>query len=873
MFWRFPRGNAEGATVLRILLREGLKMTKRANTVSAIMRAARRVIAAAALLACATSAVQAGGEPPAGRRGGPPEGRGPRGPRGPRQMVPGQQGERPASEPSQPAQPPPRPPSATTTTASAGTFPGARGAKTIGMEVYDLEIDHLLRLLSEAAGVTIIKSEQVKGPVTVIAPEPVTIEEAFRILNSVLDVRGFTMVQAAPQLYKVIPKADAMQSAVPLQFGARPEEVKPGDELITQVIPLKHLDASDLAGQIQGLLSQQASVIPTSTNSLIITDTAARIQRVLTLIADSEEQLSGGLKVFPLQYYDATEMAQLVDGLILSRGGRAVAAAARPAWEYRVRGTQPAGVRQPTPAARPAAQAAGGGGPEFCYPDARTNSLIVLATPDHLKQVEELTTWLDRPVSLRDTYFVYPVQNLVASELAQLIGPLVGAQVSAQGGGQPGRPGAGGASSGQFPGGTGGGSRFRGGPTGGIPQNPTGFMPQRSGVLRGSSTSTLEVQPLGGPGEGQAAPEVNVPVAPAGAEQVAPQPEQPPPSGPEAGIPAEVEELTGAAPQQAMITADDNANVLVISARPEQVDLIRQVLEQLDVLPPQVHIRAIIAEVALTRTTKLGIQWSKLPTLGPYGSSAVDGTFHTDFGVPTESSAGDGDTTTAVGGLFGVITGDQLEGVLHALASDGNARILSAPSIFTSNNQPARITVSESRPFPTGTISSSTSGGVISTSIQYLPVGIVLEVTPRVTQGDMVRMEVSVAANEAGESVKIAGQDYPSTKAREANAILSVKNGNTIVLGGLMRDSIERSAERVPILGDLPIIGSLFRSTSSKREKRELLVFLTLRVVRTPSEAARLTESEKSRLPEVPRSLQTPAGGPTGAEVPPAPSQ
>jgi len=149
----------------------------------------------------------------------------------------------------------------------------------------------------------------------------------------------------------------------------------------------------------------------------------------------------------------------------------------------------------------------------------------------------------------------------------------------------------------------------------------------------------------------------------------------------------------------------------------------------------------------------------------------------------------------------------------------------------------------------------------------------VLEVTPRVTQGDVVRMEVSVMANEAGEPVKIAGQDYPSTKAREANAILSVKSGHTIVLGGLMRESIVRSAERVPILGDLPIIGSLFRSTSSSREKRELLVFLTPHVVRSPAEAAQLTESEKSRLPEVPRSLQTPAGGQTGAELPPAPSQ
>jgi general secretion pathway protein D len=491
----------------------------------------------------------------------------------------------------------------------------------------------------------------------------------------------------------------------------------------------------------------------------------------------------------------------------------------------------------------------------------------VLATPHHLKQIEDLISQLDRPVSLRDSYIVYPVQNLVASELAQLIGPQVGAEVRVQGQGGGGvRQRAGGVSASRV--GTGTTSSTRGGASRGLGLQTESSSPvaRRSSDVRRGAGAGFEVEPTAGTGEGAGPPEPGVGVMSAEAveaaavevEQVAPGPELPGMEM-EEGLMDEYAEVPGAI-SEATITADDNANLLLITAPPEQVELIQQMLEDLDVLPPQVHIRAIIAEVSLTRGTKLGIQWSQLPKLGPFGKSAIEGAFTTDFGLGAGENGEDGGTTSALG-LTGIITGDELAGVLTALTTDSKARILSAPSIFTSNNQPARITVSESRPFPTGTLTSTTAAGVISTSIQYLPVGIVLEVTPRVTQGDVVRMEVSVMANESGEAVKIAGQDYPSTKAREANAIVSVRGGNTIVLGGLMRESVVSSAERVPLLGDLPLIGSLFRSTSSTREKRELLVFLTPRVVRSVGETAQLAESEKSRLPEVPRILQGPAGG------------
>jgi general secretion pathway protein D len=285
-------------------------------------------------------------------------------------------------------------------------------------------------------------------------------------------------------------------------------------------------------------------------------------------------------------------------------------------------------------------------------------------------------------------------------------------------------------------------------------------------------------------------------------------------------------------------------------------------------MPPQVHIQAIVAEVALTRDNSLGVQFSGLQglyNLLPFDQRDAsnprlfEGTFGTNVGAVTKDSQGNPPL-----GLTGVILGPEgFQAVLNALTTDSHARILSTPSIFTANNQQGKIDVSSSRPFPRGVLTSTATGGGISTSIEYQSVGITLTVTPRVTQGDMVQMDVVVTADEPGVSVPIGnkGEEYPSINKREADATVNIKDGHTVIMGGLMRDTITRSASRVPILGDLPVIGSLFSRTTSKREKSELLVFLTPRVVRSPAQAAEITEGVKAKLQEVPRSLQAPAAG------------
>lgn len=755
-------------------------------------------------------------------------------------------------------------PTATPESKPLEVFQGAGGTKTINMEFYGLDIDFLLKLLSREAGVTIIKAEQVTGPITVIAPEPVPLDVAFQILNSVLQVRGFTMLRTGTGIYKVVPIADAISSGPPVEFGARPEDIPSTDTFITQIIPLANLDASDVGAQVQGLLSQNANIIPTSTNSLIITDTAGNIQRALSIISDTEAQLSGGLRVFSLRYYDAEDMSDLVNTLIIGRGGAMAAAGRRLPFERRAAGARGVPAQLVRPGVQPGVPTSTG--PEYCYPDTRTNSIIILATPVHLQQTQQLVEQLDRPISLRDSFFVYPVQNLVASDLAQKIGPLINAQVLvAPAGGAAGGAGvtaAGGALAGRAR--TGAGTIGYTAPN--VGRMRTGSVAPGRGERTDRAAGTVEIEPLAGSATRHAAPD---PIAIAQIpEGLAPVPIQPQPAAPPGDMAAGIAApefaplVPGPGVRQPIMTADDNTNTLLISAPPEQLDLVRQLLDQLDVAPPQVHIRAIIAEVALTRNTSLGFQWESLGrTFGKFGGDTFTGSLSSSFGLRKTDAAGN---PLFPAGFSGQLTGSEFDAVLSALITDSHARILSAPSIFTSNNREAQIDVSSSRPFPRGSLTTTVgTGAAIQTSIEYQSVGIVLTVVPRVTQGNMVQMDVTVSADEPGAAVSVGGQDYPSVNRRATRASLNIKDGNTIILGGLMRDIITRTASRVPLLGDLPIVGSLFRSTSSSREKSELLVFLTPHVVRTPAEATTLTDSIKSNMLETPRSLRAPADGST----------
>ncbi len=714
------------------------------------------------------------------------------------------------------------------------------GEKVISMEFYNLALDHFLRILSSAANVTIMRDQQLSDAnFTVIAPEKVPLDVAFQILDSMLQSRDYALIKTGPGLYKIMPKPIAVRDGnLGLGHGSDPNDVPPSPGLITQIIPLKNLSAQEVAGEIAPVLSANTAITNVaSTNSVIVTDTAANVNKALQIIQLLEGELSGGVKSIRVRYRDAAEVASIVQAIILNRGGGGGSIGApggRPIFERGVMAGAPGAANRPNAGSGQAGSLATSGG-EYVYADARTNTLLVQATPLHFEQIQGLVAELDKRVDLTESVYIYPAQNLAAQDLAALVAPCIGATVTVvQPDGQSGpggnRPGGGGG----FPGQRNRSGNFRGG--GG--NRPYGVGSAGSTSL---AAGTLEVEPAAAPSPLQVAQGE-------GTGFVPPTPPAPMEGGGYAGGGGDAYTASGIGTQPT-ITADPTTNTLLIMAPPEQLEMLKKVMGQLDVMPPQVYIQAIIAEVTLTKDNNLGFQWDKLTGSLRRNGNLFTGTFGTLLGVGGEDAAG----------LSGVIKGPgEFQAILNALASDSNAKVLSTPSIFTANNQQANINVSNQQYVPTSQITTTNGTPTVLTQVVPVDVGITLMVTPRVTQGDVVHMDVEVTADQPGPMQTVAGGTYQTIQQRQAQATLDVAAGNTIILGGLMRDTVSSNTAGVPILSKLPLVGALFRSRHSFKEKTELLVFLTPRVIRTPAEAQRLSEQERNMLPAIPRSLDRP---------------
>jgi general secretion pathway protein D len=281
----------------------------------------------------------------------------------------------------------------------------------------------------------------------------------------------------------------------------------------------------------------------------------------------------------------------------------------------------------------------------------------------------------------------------------------------------------------------------------------------------------------------------------------------------------------------ATVVAEPNSNSLIVTATPENAAIIRGLVAQLDQAPPQVLIEAIIAEVALDKDSKLGFEWNW--TENPaFGNSSLIGEAGADFGLSAITS-----------GLSYAITGANWSSLLKALKTDKNVTILSTPRIFTSNNRPAEINISTQTPYVSSVV---TTDNTQTFAVEYLDVGVILQVTPQISPDGMVTMDVTQEASELLGFENLGGNARAPTVAnRSAQATVRVMDGQTVILGGIISSNHTRTVNKVPLLGDLPLVGSLFRHSDVSNTKSELLVFLTPRVVRTPEEATALAAEQR----------------------------
>lgn len=291
------------------------------------------------------------------------------------------------------------------------------------------------------------------------------------------------------------------------------------------------------------------------------------------------------------------------------------------------------------------------------------------------------------------------------------------------------------------------------------------------------------------------------------------------------------------------IQADESTNALVITASLEVFRSLRAVIRQLDVRRAQVLVEGIIAEISLNKAAQLGIQWGADGLPGGHGPVGF-----TNFASGTGSSLGEIAGEVASGTVSSVPEGLTLGigrfnsnnvnfgALVRALQGDGSTNVLSTPTLLTLDNQEAEIVVGQNVPFVTGSYSSVSNSSTVSNpfqTIQRQNVGIDLKVKPQINEGNTIKLDVeqkvdSLAASSAGAADLI-------TNTRSIKTTVLVDDGEVVVLGGLIKDDLTESVQKVPGLGDLPLLGGLFRYKTTTKDKTDLMVFLHPVIMRDES--------------------------------------
>jgi general secretion pathway protein D len=297
------------------------------------------------------------------------------------------------------------------------------------------------------------------------------------------------------------------------------------------------------------------------------------------------------------------------------------------------------------------------------------------------------------------------------------------------------------------------------------------------------------------------------------------------------------------------ISADKATNSLIIVADKEDYNVLLDVIQKLDIPRSMVYIEALIMEVDMSTSFNIGIDWSAFGKTSIDGKETVfGGGFREGFVRPDELLQGG----LTVGLLSEAVNIAGLEisnisAIINAVKTDDDFRILSTPQILTTDNEEARITVGENRPFQTRS-TTDVSGGTFE-SFEYRDVGKILKITPHVTEGRLVRMQISLEVTAIDQQQTLTtSSTLPVTLKRTVDTTVIVKDQQTVVIGGLIDDTTTESENKVPVLGDIPILGWLFRKQSEEIVKTNLYVFITPRVIKNPGEAMGIFQQKKEQL-------------------------
>jgi general secretion pathway protein D len=635
-------------------------------------------------------------------------------------------------------------------------------------------VSAVLEWYARLTGKSIIAAPTLAGVINFRSQSKLTRSDALQALDSVLAINGIAAIPLGDKFLKVVQITTAKQEGLPVG-----KVTAPADTLGTQIIPLKFADAAEVITVLQPYLHPYGQLVPLQkSNSILISETAANLKQMMEIVAyvDQPSMLRMEMRSYVLAHAKSADVMARLTAII--QGAEAAGGHAAVSGQPGQAPQLPGQIRRPVQPGQPGQPGAAPGeesvveGKVIMAADERTNKIFILTRPSNFGFFDNLIAELDAKVEPDVVMKVIELNYATAEDIASLLNSLI--------------------------------------------TGSTAAAPARRTTGSPGSTTTGARPPSIPP---------------------------PPVSGGSAGSGVDTGFLQYA--EGVRILPDPRTNSLLVMATKEDMVRIEQLVRSMDTSVAQVQIEVVIAELTLNNELDVGVDlFNRLSRAGQVsgtGGNSTDGNAPVQISSLASNLPSAAALASGAGGLtyFTTFRNLNLDTVVHALASTSNSKVLSTPIIQTMDNVEADITVGESVPVPTSQTSSLVSGtGTLATSgvtssIQYQDVAIELKVTPRINPDGYVRMDVEQKVNDLGANVNIGGTIVPTILKREAKSSLAVQDKSTIVLGGLIQATKALTTTKTPFLGDIPVIGQIFKSQVNNKKRTELIIFIRPTVLRT----------------------------------------
>ncbi len=617
--------------------------------------------------------------------------------------------------------------------------------KRVSFNFVEVDIPVVVKFISEVTGKNFVFDEKVKGAVTIIAPSKLSVDDAFSLFTSVLELKGFTIISSG-KVYKIVPVSQAKQSGTEL---FKDENRTVNDTYITRLIQLKSISSSRAMNFLQPLISKDGHISSFGPgNMMLIVDSSANIEKLLKILESIDKSDMEGPELVTLKYANAEEVVKILNESLV-QSSKAQPSAGRP---LRGEATSTVSVDETKASV---------------FADTRLNAVVLIADKQEKESMKRMIAILDIPLPEATSKInVYFLEYADATELSKVL----------------------------------------------------------DGMISGISSQAKTGQIM------QSAQSARSPF--------------------EAG--------------KIILSTDKATNSLIIVASPADYQSLMQVIKQLDRKRKQVYVEAMIVEASIDNLRELGAKWritaeknNEPVFIGGFGTMDNAALQNVIYGLSGMTMGGLGnflDVPITTIGTDGKATTTKLSipgfSALFSLNEfKGSVNVLSSPQILTSDNKEAEIVVGENVPFISKRELGVTSTSTVLNSIERKDVGITLRLTPQITEGDYVKMdiyqEISSLKN-ASETILI--NIGPTTTKRSTKTSVVVKDSQTVVIGGLMEEREDVRINKIPILGDIPVLGWLFKNKSRQKTKTNLLVFLTPHIVKEAEQLMKLSNDKRTEF-------------------------